>query len=64
MLGLMYEILIGLPMNDHLMSEGIMVPRIASDGGMRALHFAKLLEAPSERNDVTLAPLGSCWSGA
>ena len=42
------------------MSEGIMVPRIASDGGMRELHFAKLPEAPTERNDVTSSYLGSC----
>ena len=28
LLGLMHELLIGLPMDDHRMSEGIMVPRI------------------------------------
>ena len=60
MLGLMYELLIGLPMDDHRISGGIMAPMIPSDGGMRELSLAKLLEGPSERNDVTLAPLGSC----
>jgi hypothetical protein len=56
----MHELLIGLPMDDHWMSEGIMVPRIPSDGGMRELSLAKLLEALSERTDVTLAPLSLC----
>ena len=60
MLGLMNELLIGLPMDDHWMSGGIMVPMIPSDGGMMALSLAKLLEGPSERNDVTPAPLGLC----
>ena len=60
MLGLMHELLIGLPMDDHWMSGGIMVPMIPSDGGIRALSLAELLEGPSERNYVTLAPLGSC----
>ena len=46
----MYELLIGLPMDDHWMSGGIMVPMIPSDGVMRALSLAKLLEATSERN--------------
>ena len=56
----MYELLIGLLMDEHWMSGGIMVPMIPSDGGMRALSLAKLLKAPSKRNYVTLAPLGSC----
>ena len=56
----MYELLIYLPMDDHRMSGGIMVPMIPSDGGVRALFLAKFLEGPSERNNVTLAPLGSC----
>ena len=56
----MYELLIGLPMGGHWMSEGIMVPMIPYDGGMKALSLTKLLKAPSERNDATLAPLGSC----
>ena len=60
LLGLMHEILIGLPMDDHWMSEGMMVSMIPSDDGMRELYLANLLVAPSERNDVTSAPLGSC----
>ncbi len=60
LIGLMFELLIGKPMDDHWMSGGMMVPVIPSGGGMRALSLAKLLKAPSERNDVTLAPLGSC----
>ena len=60
LIGLMYELLIGKPMDDHWMSGGIMVPMFPSDGGMRALSLDKLLEASSERNDVALAPLGSC----
>ena len=57
---LMYELLIGLPMDDHWMSRGIITPMIPSDDVVRALSLAKLLEGLSERNDVTLAPLGSC----
>ena len=51
---------LGSAMDDHWMSGGIMVPRVPFDDGMRALSLTKLLEAPSERNDVTLALLGSC----
>ena len=56
----MDELLNGLPMDDQWMSGGTMVPMIPIDDGMRALSLDKFLEAPSERNTVTSATLGSC----